>query len=382
MRALLVAILTVFLAIQADAQEVDLRASLKVPKITVRHSETLPFRIAIALNDSAAAISGKPPYSSVVMIVEKDGRITVPAIHQSATSNMMVLDHKQVRGLVAYGLSRVVTNNLFPSFVVSENDKKALPFFVPTQPAALDAHELISPTRRGNAFLYYVPREYDDGMKLIEVGIKEFSTDGDLLWEWTSSRARKFNAEKAKAHFHDYLHVNSISEFDKYIVISVRDTSEVWLIDRDRKEIAHSIGLADGWTFKGDPRNGFRYQHHAHIDAGGVLTLFDNSGSYDAPFTVEGSRAVRFRISLATKSATLIESIPIYGAVKERSRQGSATFFENGDRLIGWGVAEPASCQGVTEQPLVYSVYRDAKVIAEMQADCGWYSYRALPIFD
>ncbi len=113
-----------------------------------------------------------------------------------------------------------------------------------------------------------------------------------------------------------------------------------------------------------------------------MLTFFDNSGSYDAPFTVEGSRAVRFRISLATKSATLIESIPIYGAVKERSRQGSATFFENGYRLIGWGVAEPASCQGVTEQPLVYSVDPDAKVIAEMQADCGWYSYRALPIFD
>jgi hypothetical protein len=108
MRALLVAILTVFLAIQADAQEVDLRASLKVPKITVRHSETLPFRIAIALNDSAAAISGKPPYSSVVMIVEKDGRITVPAIHQLATATMMVLDHKQVRGLVAYGLSRAL----------------------------------------------------------------------------------------------------------------------------------------------------------------------------------------------------------------------------------------------------------------------------------
>lgn len=163
MRALLVAILTVILVNQAGAQEVDLRAALKVPKITVRHSEALPFRIAVALNDSAAAISGKPPYSSVVMIVEKDGRITVPAIHQSATSNMMVLDHKQVRGLVAYGLSRVVTNNLFPSFVISENDKKAPPFFVPTQPAALDAHELIYPTRRGNAFLYYVPREYDDG---------------------------------------------------------------------------------------------------------------------------------------------------------------------------------------------------------------------------
>ena len=320
MRALLVAVLTVILANQVDAQEVDLRASLKVPKIAVRHSETLPFRIAIALNDSAAVISGKPPYSSVVMIVEKDGRITVPAIHQSANANMMVMDHKQVRGLVAYGLSRVVTNNLFPSFVISENDKKALPFFVPTQPAALDGHELIYATRRGN-FLYYVPREYDDGMKLIEVGIKEFSTDGDLLWEWTSSRARKFNAEKAKAHFHDYLHVNSISEFDKYIVISVRDTSEVWLIDRDRKEIAHSIGLADGWTFKDDPRNGFRYQHHAHIDAGGVLTLFDNSGSYDAPFTVEGSRAVRYRIDLATKSATLLESLPIYGAVKDRLEQ-------------------------------------------------------------
>src|SRR5215213_7897040 len=125
MRALLVAILTVILVNQAGAQEVDLRAALKVPKITVRHSEALPFRIAIALNDSAAAISSKPPYSAIVMIVEKDGRITVPAIHQSATATMMVLDHKQVRGLVAYGLSRVVTNNLFPSFVISENDKKA-----------------------------------------------------------------------------------------------------------------------------------------------------------------------------------------------------------------------------------------------------------------
>ena len=113
-----------------------------------------------------------------------------------------------------------------------------------------------------------------------------------------------------------------------------------------------------------------------------MLTLFDNSGSYDAPFTVEGSRAVRYRIDLATKSATLLESLPIYGAVKERSRQGSATFFDNGYRLVGWGVAEPASCQGVTEQPFISSVYRDAKVIAEMQADCGWYSYRALPVFD
>ena len=135
-------------------------------------------------------------------------------------------------------------------------------------------------------------------------------------------------------------------------------------------------------AFKDDPRNGFRYQHHAHITAGGVLTLFDNSGTYNAPFTVEGSRAVRYKLDLAKKAAALIESIPIYGAVKERSRQGSATFLDNGYRLIGWGVAEPASCKGVTEQPFVYSVYRDAKVIAEMQADCGWYSYRALPIFD
>lgn len=368
----------------ALAADVDVKSLIKIPSIEINYKEPLPFKIGIALNNNKALASSSPPYASVVIELQENGTPTVVATHQSPRK-IMVLAHQKLGGITGYNLAHAA-NNWQSNFIIRALDRNVKQFFMPTYTPELGAHETAFPTRDGNLFMYYWPKDYSDGTKIIELGLREYDRVGTLLWDWVSERISPIHSSVTKATpangYSDYLHANSISTYKNFVVVSARNSSEILLIDRETKRLSHKIGLLDSWVFQNDPLNGFRFQHHANIDDGGILSVLDNGGTYNEPWDRPTTRAVRYKLDFEKKMATLIDALPIYGALPQRTRQGSYTVLNSGYSIVSWGLSEPKACDGVTEKPVVVSVFKNGQVVADMRADCGWFTYRAIPLLN
>jgi Arylsulfotransferase (ASST) len=369
---------------QSEASDNDVSKMIKMPNFSVDYKENLPFKIGIALNDNVALRNNKSPFTSVVMQLQETGTPNIVAIHQSPR-RILAMTHEKISGVTGYNLA-YAAGEWKTNFIVTALDKGANTFFIPMSIPELGVHETAHQTRDGHMFMFYVPKQHSDGSKRVELGLKEYDRTGSLLWQWESEKISPVHssvfAETPPDVYADYLHANSISTYGNYIVVSARNSSEILLIERETRRLVHKIGLLDGWLFKNDPLNGFRFQHHAQIDEDGILSLLDNGGTYneawDRPFT----RAVRYKLDLDKKTATLVDALPIYGPLQQRTRQGSFTVLKSGYSVVSWGLSEPAACSGISEKPVVLTVYKNSQIVADVRADCGWFTYRAMPIFD
>jgi hypothetical protein len=77
----------------------------------------------------------------------------------------------------------------------------------------------------------------------------------------------------------------------------------------------------------------FAWQHDAHRQPDGTLTLFDNAAD---PKTNELSRVLVLRLDDAARRATLVRSYAHPRKLLSGS-QGNAQFLANGNVLVGWG---------------------------------------------
>ena len=132
---------------------------------------------------------------------------------------------------------------------------------------------------------------------------------------------------------YDYFHVNSVEEEpDGNFLVSARNTSTIYEIDRNTGDVLWRLGGKKS-TFKMGPGTTFWWQHDARRHADGTITLFDNGA---APPREKQSRAVRLRLDMDAKTATLVHQDLSPDRVLAGS-QGDVQVLENGDRFVGWG---------------------------------------------
>ncbi len=164
---------------------------------------------------------------------------------------------------------------------------------------------------------------------------------GEVLFEWHSldhvdlQEAYYAPAKDISSPF-DYFHINSIDvDQDENLLISCRNTSTVYKVERGTGEIVWRLGgkRSDFEMGEGTP---FFYQHDARRQSDGTITIFDNGA---APKVHDLSRGIALELDTERMRATLVREYTHPDELLATS-QGNMQVLPNGNVFIGWG-SEP-----------------------------------------
>jgi hypothetical protein len=168
---------------------------------------------------------------------------------------------------------------------------------------------------------------------------------GRLLFEWSSLKhvpltdsrvplpADEYGAGTEDDPW-DYAHVNSVTEDGDALLISARNTSAVYRVDRATGGVDWTLGgRSSDFRFVGGSR--FAWQHDAQRQPDGTITLFDNHGTYE---TGGESRGVRLRLHVHNRTATAVKAYALPGG-RLAPTQGNMHVRANGHVVLGWGAS-------------------------------------------
>ena len=240
-----------------------------------------------------------------------------------------------------------------------------------------DSHEFLI-TPRGTALLAaYDPVRYDlsslGGPKkgyVWDSVVQEVDiATGRLLFEWRSldhvgvgESAQRLPARTASAaQPFDYFHVNSVKpDADGNLLVSARNTSAVYKIDRASGEILWRLGGRRSDFELGEGAR-FAWQHDARRQEDGTVSIFDNSA---IPKVAEQSRALFLRLDRRPRRASLVRAY-VHPRHLLSPHQGNVQRLSGGHVLVGWG-----------GQPYVTEFTADGRVVFDAHLAVGD-SYRA-----
>jgi Arylsulfotransferase (ASST) len=207
-------------------------------------------------------------------------------------------------------------------------------------------HEfLITPKDTALITIYdAVPRDLSslgglDEAVVLEGIVQEVDIEsGEVLFEWHSLD----EIEPAESYYqpgdrgyYDYFHLNSIDvDHDDNLLISARNTSAVYKIDRQSGEIIWRLGGKKS-DFEMGPGTRTAFQHDARRQDDGTITIFDNGA---APKVHEESRGITVELDEDDMTATLVGVHTSPDGLLATS-QGNMQVLPNGNVFIGWGSA-------------------------------------------
>jgi hypothetical protein len=196
---------------------------------------------------------------------------------------------------------------------------------------------------------------------------------GEVLFEWQSLEHVGIEETYVQAwedHYPgiDYFHINSIDvDHDNNLLISARETSTVYKIDRHTGEVMWRLGGKKS-DFEMGEGTRFAFQHDARRLPDGNISIFDN-GSLDfekgIPKAVEESRAIVLDLDKEKMSATLVGEYT-HPDKQHADAAGNVQLLPNGDVFVGWGRALAIS-----------EFSKDGKLLFDLRLPPGNRSYRA-----
>jgi Arylsulfotransferase (ASST) len=208
-----------------------------------------------------------------------------------------------------------------------------------------------------------------DGTSLKRQGIPVFVSHAqevdvatnDLLFDWASYPAvgLEVSLTQPAATYFDYFHINSIDLWpgsDRNLLISARNTSTVYLVDRQTKEVIWQLGGKRS-GFSMGPGTQFCFQHDARALADGSgLSLFDDA-TPPCPEKVASGKVID--LDVAAMTATLRHRYLHTDGEMNTPSQGNCQVLANGGHVVGWGFRPyfsvyAASSWGMLEAPLVF----------------------------
>jgi hypothetical protein len=169
---------------------------------------------------------------------------------------------------------------------------------------------------------------------------------GEVLFEWQSIDhvdLEETYVSPAEDHYPgiDYFHLNSIDvEPDNNLLISARETSAVYKIDRESGEIIWRLGGKNS-DFEMQEGSRFAFQHDARRLPDGTISIFDNGTTVfhdDLPEAIEESRAIVLEVDEDKMKAKLVGEYT-HPDKKFADAAGNTQVLPNGNVFVGWGRA-------------------------------------------
>ena len=140
----------------------------------------------------------------------------------------------------------------------------------------------------------------------------------------------------------DYFHINSIDvDHDDNLLVSARNTSAVYKIDRETGEVIWRLGGQETATSRWEKAPGCAYQHDARRQPDGTISIFDNGTTVirnSLPVAIEASRDIVLELDEQKMKATLLREYMHPDKLKADA-SGNAQLLNNGDVFVGWGRA-------------------------------------------
>src|SRR5215210_3006886 len=139
----------------------------------------------------------------------------------------------------------------------------------------------------------------------------------------------------------DYFHINSIDvDHDDNLLVSARETSTVYKIDRKSGEIIWRLGGKNS-DFEMEKSTRFAFQHDARRLPDGTISIFDNGSlvfENGTPKAVEESRAIVLEVDERRMKAKLVRQYT-HPDKQYADAAGNTQMLPNGNVFVGWGRA-------------------------------------------
>jgi hypothetical protein len=169
---------------------------------------------------------------------------------------------------------------------------------------------------------------------------------GEVLFEWQSFH--HVGLEETHATLLqdgrpgiDYFHINSIDvDHDDNLLISARETSAVYKIDRKTGEVIWRLGGKKS-DFEMGPGTRFAFQHDARRLPDGTISIFDNGNTVfrnGRPKAVEESRGIVLGLDESKMKATLVREYT-HPDKQHAHAAGNMQVLPDGNVFVGWGRA-------------------------------------------
>ncbi|MEA2158027.1 MAG: hypothetical protein QOD66_407, partial [Solirubrobacteraceae bacterium] len=161
---------------------------------------------------------------------------------------------------------------------------------------------------------------------------------GLVVWEWHSFGHIPLTdsyATPANSADYDAYHLNSIQLLPgNRLLVSARDTSAVYLLDRASGRILWKLGgKASSFRLRHGAR--FYFQHDAQLAGPDTVSLFDDEAG--PPFEAPASRALVLKLDLRHRSAAVLRSYRRPGNHTLAQSEGSVQQLPGGNVFVGFG---------------------------------------------
>lgn len=239
-------------------------------------------------------------------------------------------------------------------FVIVDSSYEEVARFTPGNGLMGDLHELLL-TDEGTALILAYDREPAD---LTDQGgpaegfiwenyVQEVDVEtGEVLFEWRASdhvpisdtvisfgEGPNENEEEPGTEElpFDWFHVNSVTEDgDDTLLVSARNTSTVYAIDRQTGELQWRLGGKSS-DFEMDEGAAFALQHDARRRPDGTISIFDN-----AEEDADDSRALFLDVDETAQTAEVVRELRHPDTVRAPT-QGNTQLLDSGGVVVGWG---------------------------------------------
>jgi hypothetical protein len=205
--------------------------------------------------------------------------------------------------------------------------------------------------------------------QLVDAIVQEVDVrSGRVVWEWHALGHIPLSqsyATPGNSAYYDAYHFNAIQPLSKgRVLISARDTSAIYDVDRARNRIVWRLG-GKASSFKLAAGARFWFQHDAQMLSGNRVSLFDDEAG--PPQKAPSSRALILRLDMRHHVARVAAQYHRPGNTSAQS-EGSVQSLAGGSIFAGFG-AEPFFSEWTRAGKLVYD--------ASLPQDDGSYRVRS-----
>ncbi|MCW3031193.1 MAG: ArsR family transcriptional regulator [Solirubrobacterales bacterium] len=197
------------------------------------------------------------------------------------------------------------------------------------------------------------------GGAIVDTAIQQIDMRTGLVrWEWHSLDHIGASESEVEAPANstpwDYFHLNSLQlEGDGNILISARSTWAGYQLQGGSGRVLWRLG-GNRSSFAMGPGTRMAWQHDGRVLPGGELTFFDDGSN---PPIHKQSRAIRIKLDLKRKRATLAAAYTHREPQLLAASQGNAQTLGDGSTFVGYG-GVPAISQFAPDGSLLFDAHQ------------------------